>query len=141
MAATAGCLGLVTGNLLGYGACRLFGQNTFNRFVSPAEAARFGSWLDRYGPAALVISRPVPMMAETLSCLAGLSGMRVVRFLLAIFLGSAPYAWFFAWTGDRLGRAHDQPGLALFVALAVPALYWIGFAIVARRSQRNGDEG
>ncbi len=62
---------------------------------------------------------------------------RAMVLLLAVFLGSAPYAWFFAWTGDRLGRAHEKPGLALLLALAVPALYWIGFAIVARRGTRG----
>jgi len=133
LAAAAGCAGLVAGGLLGYGACRTFGRRAFDRFVSPAEAERFAGWLDRYGPVAIVASRPVPMMAETLSCLAGLARMRVLRFLAALLLGSAPYAWFFAWTGDRLGRTHGEPGLALLVALAVPALYWIGFAVLAGR--------
>jgi uncharacterized membrane protein YdjX (TVP38/TMEM64 family) len=139
LAAAAGCAGLLVGSLVGYGACRLFGRRAFDRFVTPAEAARFAVWLDRYGPAAIVTSRPVPMMSETLSCLAGLGGMRLPRFLLALVLGSAPYAWFFAWAGDRLGRVREEPGLALLVALAVPALYWLGFAVVAGRGR--GREG
>ncbi|MHC4470977.1 MAG: TVP38/TMEM64 family protein [Planctomycetota bacterium] len=138
LAAAAGCAGLLIGSLTGYGACRLLGRRAFDRFVTPAEAARFAGWLDRYGPAAIVTSRPVPMMAETLSCLAGLGGMRLPRFLLALLLGTAPYAWFFAWAGDRLGRVREKPGLALLVALAVPALYWIGFAVLAGR--RKGRE-
>ncbi|MHC4860305.1 MAG: DedA family protein [Planctomycetota bacterium] len=140
LAATVALLGLF---LLSWLVCTALGVLTpdaraFDRFVTPAEAARFAGWLDRYGPAAIVTSRPVPMMAETLSCLAGLGGMRLPRFLLALLLGTAPYAWFFAWAGDRLGRVREKPGLALLVALAVPALYWIGFAVLAGR--RKGRE-
>jgi uncharacterized membrane protein YdjX (TVP38/TMEM64 family) len=136
VAAAAGCAGLMAGSLAGYGACRIFGRRAFDRFVTQGEAERFGGWLERYGPVAIVLSRPVPMMSETLACLAGLGGMGTRRFVLALLLGSAPYAWFFAWAGDRLGRVREEPGLALLVALAVPALYWLGFALIARRAAR-----
>lgn len=137
VAAAAGCVGLMLGGLVGFGGCRIFGRRAFDRFVTPAESARFAGWLDRFGPAAIIASRPVPMVSETLACLAGLGGMRTGPFLLALFLGSAPYAWFFAWAGDRLGRVREEPGLALLVALAVPALYWTGFALYARRARHT----
>jgi len=137
VATAAGTAGLVLGSLAGYGACRRFGRRAFERFVTPEEAARFGHWLEHYGPVALIVSRPVPMMSETLACLAGLGGMGVLRFLVALLLGAAPYAWFFAWAGDRLGRVREEPGLALLVALAVPALYWLLFAVFARRAARR----
>lgn len=137
VATAAGTAGLLLGNAAGYVACRGFGRRAMERLVSPAEAERFGGWLDRFGPLALVVSRPVPMMAETLSCLAGLGRMRAGRFLAATFLGTLPFAWFFAFTGDRLGRVREEPGTALLVALAVPALYWLGFAILAGRRARR----
>ena len=136
LAAAAGATGLILGSTLGYGACRRFGRRAFARLVRPSEAARFGAWLDDYGAVALIVSRPVPMMTETLSCLAGLGGMRLPRFLVATALGSVPFALFFAFSGDRLGRVRESPGLALLVALAVPALYWLGFAIFAARRTR-----
>jgi uncharacterized membrane protein YdjX (TVP38/TMEM64 family) len=141
VATVAGTAGLVLGSLVGYAACRAFGRRAFDRFVSPGEAGRFGTWLERYGPAAIILSRPVPMMSETLACLAGLSGMRWSRFAVAVIVGSAPYAWFFAFSGDRLGRVREEPGLALFVALAVPAAYWLGFALIARRAAKRGTPG
>jgi len=137
LATTAGTVGLVLGSALGCEACRRFGRRAFDRFVTPREATRFGRWLDRYGVAALILSRPVPMMAETLACLAGLAGMRRRRFYPALFVGSAPYAWFFAWTGDRIGRVREEPGLALLVALGVPAAYWLAFAVIGRRLMRD----
>jgi uncharacterized membrane protein YdjX (TVP38/TMEM64 family) len=131
-AALAGAGGMLAGNLAGYWLCRLAGARAFERFVKPEEAARFGRWLDRWGPGALVVSRLVPVMAETLSCLAGLGRMRFGRFLAALCLGNVPFAVFFALVGDRLGRAGGEPGLALLVALAVPAAGWALFVLLAK---------
>ena len=79
-------------------------------------------------------------MAETLSCLAGLGGMGRGRFLLGLVVGTVPFAWVFAWTGERLGRVQGEPGSALLVALAIPALAWLGFVVVASRAQEGNDE-
>lgn len=123
--AAAGAAGMLAGNLTGYWACRLFGEKAFLRFVKPAEAERFGRWLDRWGAPALVISRLVPMMAETLSCLAGAGRMGFWRFFAALVLGTVPMAVFFAYWGE-------QGTNVLVVALAVPALGWTAFAWLAR---------
>ena len=137
-AALAGAVGMLVGNLAGYWFCRLAGQRAFRRFVKPEEAQRFGRWLDRWGPAALVISRLVPMMAETLSCLAGLGRMGFGRFLLALVLGTVPVAVFFACWGER--GTH-----VLAVSLAVRAAGWLIFAVLAGKSERseiaNGGKG
>jgi len=137
-AAAAGAAGMLAGNLAGYWLCRLSGERAFRRFVKPEEAARFGRWLDRWGPAALVVSRLVPMMAETLSCLAGLGRMGFGRFLGALALGTVPVAVFFACWGER--GAH-----VLAVSLAVPAAGWLIFVVLASKSERseiaNGGKG
>jgi len=125
--AIAGAIGMLAGNLTGYWLCRLFGQKAFARLVKPAEAERFGRWLDRWGPAALLISRLVPMMAETLSCLAGAGRMAFGRFLAALVAGTIPVAVFFAAWGER-------GPYALWVSLAVPAAGWLAFAIFSRKT-------
>jgi len=131
VAAGAGAAGMLTGNLVGYWACRLAGRRAFEKFVKPEEAAKFGRWLDRYGPAALVISRLVPVMAETLSCTAGMARMRFGKFLAGLLVGTIPFAIFFA----VLGKVVENPGIVLIVALAVPAAGWLGFALFTRKSR------
>jgi membrane protein DedA with SNARE-associated domain len=133
LAALAGFLGMMAGNLAGYWLCRRFGQRAFERFVKPEEAARFGRWLDRWGPAALAVSRLVPVMAETLSCMAGLARMHFGRFLAGLVIGTVPFALFFAWVGHYLGRTQEQPGWVLIISLAVPAAGWLVFAAMTRR--------
>jgi membrane protein DedA with SNARE-associated domain len=127
LAALAGTTGMLAGNLAGYWLCRLLGQRAFGRLVRPGEAEHFGRWLSRWGPAALVISRLVPMMAETLSCLAGAGRMAFGRFLAALVVGTIPVAVFFAAWGER-------GPYALWVSLAVPAAGWLAFAIFSRKT-------
>ena len=127
-AAIAGTLGMLAGNVIGYWLCRLFGQRAFARLVQPAEAERFGRWLDRWGPAALLLSRLVPMMAETLSCLAGAGRMAFGRFLAALVAGTIPVAVFFAAWGER-------GPYALWVSLAVPAAAFLAFSAFVSRTK------
>jgi membrane protein DedA with SNARE-associated domain len=134
-AALAGFLGMMAGNLAGYALCRRFGQRAFARFVKPEEAEKFGKWLERWGPAALAVSRLVPVMAETLSCMAGLARMSFGRFLVGLVVGTIPFAIFFAYVGHYLGRVQEQPGWVLAVSLAVPAAGWLVFAAMTRRGQ------
>jgi membrane protein DedA with SNARE-associated domain len=134
VAAAAGFAGMMLGNLIGYGACRLAGQKAFVRFVSEGEAKRFSNWLDRWGPVTLIVSRPVPMMAEVLSCLAGLGRMGFARFLGALTVGTIPFVAFFAWMGERHGRVQEEPGFVLLVSLAVPALSWAIFLILQKKT-------
>ena len=94
-----GAGGVIAGNLAGYWVCRAAGTKVFGRLVGAAEAERFGKWLDKWGAVAIFVSRVVPAVAETLSCLAGLGRMRAGRFTVALVLGTAPVALAFALLG------------------------------------------
>ncbi len=129
--------GMLAGNLIGYWACRLAGRKAFERFVKPAEAGKFGKWLDRYGPGALVVSRLVPVMAETLSCMAGLARMHFGRFTAGLLIGTVPFAAFFVFVGHYWGRVQGEPGWVLAVSLAVPAAGWVLFAAFTRKPRKS----
>jgi uncharacterized membrane protein YdjX (TVP38/TMEM64 family) len=76
---------------------------------------------DRYGSWIILLSRPVPMLAETVSCLAGLSGMAPGRFAALSLAGTIPLSLVYAVVG---ANASDAQGLAVAVVVAVglPAL-------------------
>jgi len=94
-----GAGGVIAGNLVGYWVCRLAGTRAFDQLVGAAEAERFGKWLDRWGAFAVALSRSVPAVAETLSCMAGFGRMRAGRFTAALVLGTMPVAFAFAILG------------------------------------------
>jgi uncharacterized membrane protein YdjX (TVP38/TMEM64 family) len=130
LVAFAGAMGSA---VLGFGFCRVFGQPMFRRLSGAGETDRIRSWLERYGAWAIVLSRSVPMLTETMSCLAGLSVLPWRRFLAWSTLGTAPICVVYAWAG---ARARDPAGIgwAVLLAFVVPG---VGFALVRAAERRK----
>ena len=108
---------------IGYGACRRWGESAFRRLIGGADRERVRAWFQRYGVYAIILSRPVPMLTEILSCLAGLSAMRARTFFGAAVLGTLPICFVYSYVGSR-GSLTD-PWPAIWIALAIPAAGWL----------------
>lgn len=93
------------------------------RLVSPAEKARADQLLQRYGALAVVVTRPIPLLAETTAILAGASPLGWGTFLGATMAGSLPPALLYALTGAT-SRSFGSGALMFGVVLAVTALTW-----------------
>ena len=124
-----GTVGCVLGALLGHHLCLRHGRPWLERRVSDAELDKAEAWFARWGPWAIVLSRPVPMLPEAVSCLAGLSGMRRAPFVAFTLLGTLPTATVYAAAGawSREGGL----GWALLGALGLPAMA----LLVSRRAR------
>ena len=114
-------LGLMLGNLAGYGLGRLVHRRGDEDV--PDAPARI----------VVVLSRPVPVLAEGMTFAAGATGMRLLSFLLAIGIGNAIYAAALAGSGAAL-LPDGLAGPGLVVPLAIPLLGWAIWKWVARRS-------
>ncbi|MFW6057051.1 MAG: DedA family protein, partial [Chloroflexota bacterium] len=88
-------------------------------------------WLEWYGVFAIVLSRPVPMLAGVLSCLVGLSHMRPRVFVVAAALGALPFSIVYAVAGSY--GSLENPWAAAIVALGMPAAGWAVLRIVEPR--------
>lgn len=117
--------------VLGFAACRLGGQVWVRRIVGEEDIERVGEWFERYGVFAIVISRPIPMLTEVISCLAGMSAMRVRTFLVATAVGHLPVCVFYSFIGSKGDFADPWPVIA--VSLAVPALIGLAYRWWSRR--------
>lgn len=91
----AGNLGAVA---LGYAIGRR-GSGALERFVPAGERARAQRFLGRWGAFAVVASRPVPVLAETVAIVAGMTRMRPVVVLAAGAAGALPMAAAYAVIG------------------------------------------
>jgi uncharacterized membrane protein YdjX (TVP38/TMEM64 family) len=76
-----------------------FARRSFRRQVGDAEYAGASQLLDRYGALAVLATRPVPILAETVALVAGATGMPFGRGLWAATLGALPGAFLYAWAG------------------------------------------
>lgn len=127
---TVAALGSILSGLFGYGLCRAFGQRAF-RFIAGADGVQAAETLFRHQGGWLVaLSRWLPVMPETVACLAGLARMRFAVFTAALACGAVPLGFIFATVG-HLGAA--TPWLVLLASAAAPALLWGVVVLVQRR--------
>jgi uncharacterized membrane protein YdjX (TVP38/TMEM64 family) len=95
------------------------GGQLLDRFVPPSERRRADRLLARWGAVAIVVSRPLPLLAETVVVLAGASPLGWARAMLAAFLGSLPQALLYALVGaTAIGLREGALTFALVVLIA-----------------------
>ncbi len=123
--------GLIAAGLTGYGVGRLCGEKTARRWLGHRDFDKGHALFTRGGGWLVAVSRALPILPEVISCTAGLVRMPFRHFLTSLACGSLPMGFVFAWIG-RSGR--DQPGLAIGLSLALPALFW-GLASWLRRNR------
>ena len=116
--ATLGAMGSAT---LGYGLCQWIGEPMAVRLAGKEGLEAGRRLFGRYGAWAVALSRCLPIMAEVIACLAGMTGMPWRRFLAAALAGCLPMGFAFAAVG-QLGA--DSPSVALLVSALVPPVLW-----------------
>jgi membrane protein DedA with SNARE-associated domain len=79
--------------------------------------------LERWGPLAIIVTRPVPVLAETITIVAGASSMRWSRLILASVFGSLTPAFLYAMTGAAVANLQST-ALMFGVVLLVASLFW-----------------
>ena len=100
------------------------GGGLLERVVTPAERARASSILERWGTLAIIVTRPVPLLAETVAIMAGASSMSWRAIILASIAGSLPMALLYALTGAAVADLQNT-ALMFGVVLLVAGLFWL----------------
>lgn len=116
--------GSLVGNLVGFEITRRYGHAVAARFVSEEELQRLRALFERNGAIVVVITRPVPVVMETTSLVAGLSNMRRSTFVLASAIGTVPVAILYAYAG-AVSRAAGNAVPAVVILLAVGGGAWL----------------
>jgi uncharacterized membrane protein YdjX (TVP38/TMEM64 family) len=120
-------VGSVASALTGFAVGRA-GNNVIRRFVTERQHARAGAMLERWGVVAIAISRPIPILAETVAILAGSSPMTWPQAAVAATAGSIVPAYAYAWAG-----AHAQGLVAQTEILAGMLAVTAVLMLVGRR--------
>jgi len=115
-------LGSLGATLFGFAVGRR-GGGLLARLVTPKEKKKADALLARWGALAILITRPIPLLAETVSILAGASPMGWGRMTAAALAGSAPAALLYALTGATARSLAN--GLLMFGAVILMAgIFW-----------------
>ena len=116
--------GGVLAALLGYALGRM-GKARFAKWFGQAALDEGSKLFERHGLWAVVISRPIPLISETIAVVAGSANYSFRRMLLGSFLGTLPAAIIYAWAGTTL----NSDNLGIWPFLIVFALASVLFLI------------
>lgn len=117
-------------SLLGSAGAALFGFAIGRRggkllelVVTREERTRADSLLARWGALAIIVTRPVPVLAETVAIMAGASSLSWSNVLLASLAGSVPPALLYALTGAAVAN-FQSTALMFGVVMLVAGFFW-----------------
>jgi 3-dehydroquinate synthase len=127
-----GWAGMTIGSLAGWWLGRVAGGRNVAG-LDPAVRAALDRRQRRLGPLLVVLTRPLPILAEATALVCGAAGMTWQTFLAAA--GTANLAIAFAWSlAGAVGSETDSLQWVALASLALPALV---AAVAARRRFRD----
>lgn len=114
--ALAGAVGCVLGSLVAYYAGAWGGRPVVERYgkyilVSAHDLAIADRWFQRYGDITIFAGRLLPVIRTFIAFPAGISKMRMGRFVIYTFVGSYIWSWGLAWIGMKLGENWNTLGV------------------------------
>ena len=115
-------VGCVAAALTGFAVGRA-GNDAIRRWVTPAEHDRAGAMLRRWGVVAIAVTRPVPILAETVAILAGSSPLTWRQVAVSAAVGSLVPSLAYAWAGAHATGVVNH-ALVFGGVLAVTGVLW-----------------
>jgi membrane protein DedA with SNARE-associated domain len=144
-----GTLAEVAGSYVSYGVGRVAERPLIEKFgryllISKTDIDRAERFLEGRGSWAIPVGRMAPFIRSFTSVVAGLTGMRALRFGILSLIGTAIYATIIASVGYAVGSAwhtveHDL-SVAGYVAAAVVIAAIVAFIVMRLRQQRREAE-
>jgi membrane protein DedA with SNARE-associated domain len=109
----AGAVGCVWGSMVAYWAGKYGGRPFVEKYgkyvlIRHKDLDRADGWFNKYGDAAVFISRLLPVIRTFISFPAGVARVRFGRFIVYTFLGSLPWCLALAYAGKVLGERWDS---------------------------------
>lgn len=113
LAATAGAIGCNLGSIVAYEAGKRGGRPLAERYgkyllIGQGELDAADRFFARFGNAAVLIGRLLPVIRTFIAFPAGVARMPLVPFHLYTFIGSWPFCFALAWLGQVLGSAWNS---------------------------------
>lgn len=126
----------LAGSLIGVALAFVIGQHGGRLLASistPEEMAAADRLFRRWGTAAIILSRPLPIIAETIALFAGASSMGATRLMLAATAGLIPTCLAYAAAG-AVAMSFDNLALIFGVTCAIAGIGWLIDRRIRRRA-------
>lgn len=132
--------GMTLGSLLAYVLGKGSGRAVARRLLGEPETARLHALWERFGDWAVVVARPVPVLAEASAVFAGIGAMPLGRFLALSTLSNLGISAAYAAVGRFSARA-DSFFLALAGAILIPGIAMLLARAVRGRAGSRAEAG
>ena len=100
------------------------GADVGKRWLGEESLARANAFFLKHGVLAVIVSRPIPILAEAITIIAGISQMPARTFSLGVLLGLLPTTIIYAVAGAY--ALNLQSGIYVFLAVLVLAgVVWV----------------
>ena len=123
-------LGNILSGLFAFGLCRLLGRRGAEWLLGKKDLEKGEKTFNKNGGWIVAISRWLPIVPEIVACMAGLNQMNFRKFTIALFCGSLPLGFTFAYIGFS---GKTDPLLALIISALLPVVLWIMAQNVMRK--------
>ncbi|HAR64732.1 MAG TPA: hypothetical protein DCR55_00745 [Lentisphaeria bacterium] len=117
------CLGALLGAVFAWELGRLGGRR-LEKVVTVQERKKITRALNRWGMLFIVVTRPVPLVAEVVLLVAGAAAMSRLRVYTATVVGSVIPAVIFTYSG-HLALDQDQALWVLFGTISIAVMFWL----------------
>lgn len=125
-----GALSVIAGLLLmgstGYFLGSIYGEKILHLILKDKNQRQdVRQTFNEHGFLLIIISRAIPIFPEITTCLAGISGMPYLKFLIAWSISIIPYTAFAAYAGSISSLNNPKP--AIFAAIIIACILWSGW--------------
>lgn len=137
LVATTGALGNVTGTLITYAVGRYLGLPFLYRYgkyflITRGDIDKAHTLFEKYGTSIIFVSRLIPGARGYIPIGAGIARMKIVPFVVTVFVGSFLYSLALTYIGVMLGERWETvgpylqqwSGILLF-ALLLGLVWWV----------------
>jgi len=130
----ASFLGLLLAGVSGYFLSHRYGDKLLVRLMkNDSDRREAKEAFQAHGFVTILLSRALPMLPEVSACMAGLTGMKFLRFVLAWVISTAPYVMIAAYAGSI--SSIDNPKPAIFTAIGLMAFLWTCWFVFKKKSR------
>jgi uncharacterized membrane protein YdjX (TVP38/TMEM64 family) len=127
--------GLVLSTFAGY-----FIGKTMNgripRFLAGSEQAHSEKVFKKWGYLALIITRPVPLLSESFSIVAGIQGVSPAVLIVSAIAGSLPGAFVYAYYGSLSNEVQSQY-ISFLLVISIAVLAFITAKLFTYKSKQT----
>lgn len=135
---TYSSIGMIGAGSMGYFVSRTNGERLL-RFVTKDEeqVAEMKELFTKFGPVSLMLCRAAPMLPEVTSCLAGVTRMPYLRYLLFYLIGTLPYSIIAVYAGSISSIDNPAPAIFTFMGMFAGLTFiWIVFIYFTKKRKK-----